>query len=106
MEVGQPSQELITRLRDNKVIGLGRHSLSEYVIRPVACDKLPFSITHVNPYNKAKQNKFSNYRGGPPRQFYRGGQAEDRDRNETEEAGVIKIPKNLSMEEQIEYLKR
>ena len=50
-EVAQPPQDMIARLRDNRVIGLGRHILSEYVIRPVACDKLPFSITHVNPYN-------------------------------------------------------
>lgn len=57
VEVEQPPQSLITNLKDNKVIGLGKHMLSDYTIRPVACDKNPFSITHINPYNKAQLNR-------------------------------------------------
>ena len=63
IEVEHPPKCLIENLKDNKVIGLGRHMLSDYTIRPVACDKMPYSITHINPYNQAliarQQNRFS-----------------------------------------------
>ena len=72
------------------MIGLGKHILSDYVIRPVACDKFPFNITHINPFNQAQLNRFSRPR------FYK----------QSEEPNVIKIPKNLSLEEQVEYLKQ
>ena len=64
--------------------------ISEYSLRPVACDQLPFKVTHLNPFNEAKTKRFQNRQ-----KFYR---------EETEEQ-VIKIPKNLTMEEQIQYLK-
>lgn len=54
IEVEKAPSSLYTNLKDNKVIGLGKHMLSDYTIRPVACDKHPFSITHINPYNKAQ----------------------------------------------------
>lgn len=88
IEVEQPPAGLIVRLKENKVIGLGKHILSDYVIRPVACDKLPWNITHINPFNQAQLNRFSRPR------YYKRDQQERQD-----EDGVIKIPKNLSIEE-------
>ena len=85
VEVEQPTRDLITNLKDNKIIGLGKHIISNYTIRPVACDKFPFNITHENPYNNAMKQK-QQYR---PR-FHR----DDKQQEE-----VIKIPKNLSVEE-------
>lgn len=70
VEVEHPSQELIKNLKENKIVGLGKHIVSHYVIRPVACDKNPFNITHVNPYNEAQMKKHQ-FRTGPPR-FTRG----------------------------------
>ena len=55
IEVEQPSQLMLTNLKDNTKIPLGKHIISEYVIRPVACDKNPYSIKHVNPYNEASK---------------------------------------------------
>ena len=34
--------------------------ISEYSLRPVACDQLPFKVTHLNPFNEAKTKRFQN----------------------------------------------
>ena len=55
VEVKQVPDVMITKLRDNRIIGLGRHMISDYSLRPVACDQSPFKVTHLNPFNEAKK---------------------------------------------------
>ena len=51
-EVANVPAKLNENLRDNTTIGLGKHILSEYALRPVACDSDPWRMTHVNKFNE------------------------------------------------------
>jgi len=68
------------QIRDNEILGIGKHIISVYALRPVACDKEPWRVTHNNKYN----------------QSFKPWKRED---------GYIKIPKNLTADEQIEFLR-
>ena len=68
------------RIRDNEVLAIGKHIISVYALRPVACDKEPWRITHNNKYNQ----NFKTWK---------------------REENYIKIPKNMSVEEQVKFLR-